>query len=205
VTPTENIRRGGTYITGEPLLDAYASTQSLRFLDDRLVQPNNNNKSLLSLKVVKDIMTDRARSNSQCKEQSVKMLMTREFLELRDEDFCPPRKAILDSYLAFLCQASYASSTRTRANTAVGNTICVPLGCHFPIVLRETQSRNYKFVGICCLYGMMDSEALLGPLPPEWEARAVLDMTGTYWPRYWNRQTNISTQDDPRLGDLSAD
>lgn len=46
-----------------------------------------------------------------------------------------------------------------------GDSVCAILGCPSLIVLRPSQNGHYRVVGHCLLYGFMDLDALLGPLP----------------------------------------
>lgn len=46
-----------------------------------------------------------------------------------------------------------------------GDQICIILGCRSPLVLRPTTEGTYTVVGECYIHGLMQDEALLGPLP----------------------------------------
>jgi hypothetical protein len=61
---------------------------------------------------------------------------------------------------------------------------------------------TFKIVGNCYVYGIMDGEALLGPLLPPWKGRSELNAQGDNQPTYWNSETKEYSQLDPRLGEL---
>lgn len=47
--------------------------------------------------------------------------------------------------------------------TAVGDKICIMLGCKCPFVIRPTDTEGrYHFVGECYVYGLMGGEATDG-------------------------------------------
>ena len=51
----------------------------------------------------------------------------------------------------------------------------------------------------------MDGESVLGPIPHPWKVRMGKNEGGIYVPRYWDKETDTITQDDPRLDSLSPD
>jgi len=69
-------------------------------------------------------------------------------------------------------------------------------------MLRQTGDKTYKVVGECYLYGILDGEALLGPLPPGWHVKLVMNNTGFHEPRFCNSNTNTMVREDPRLGQV---
>lgn len=78
------------------------------------------------------------------------------------------------------------------------------------MLLRPCANSTYQVVGNCWIYGIMDGESLLGPLPPSWEIN--IDMYSqsnsgecndiVRSPTYHNISTNTKTSEDPRLGQL---
>ncbi|KAL8987174.1 MAG: hypothetical protein Q9177_003592 [Variospora cf. flavescens] len=82
--------------------------------------------------------------------------------------------------------------------------IVVLLGCQSPIVLRPTDDGSFIVVGECYIQGLMDGEALLGPLPSNW--RRVLrfdeEAKGT-WDAFIDRDRGIWQVEDPRFGPLT--
>ena len=90
------------------------------------------------------------------------------------------------------------------ADTRIGDVVCVLLGCMSPILLRRNLSQNvFQVVGECYIYGIMDGESLLGPIPSPWKVRPARERgSDIFEPRYWNTAINAITREDPRLGDL---
>ncbi|PMD34449.1 HET-domain-containing protein [Hyaloscypha variabilis F] len=78
--------------------------------------------------------------------------------------------------------------------------ICVLLGCNLPIVLRPTARGQFQVVGECYVHGLSDAEALLGPLPKDWEIEIHVDSAnGVGWPIFVRKPTDTRTWQDPRL------
>jgi hypothetical protein len=81
-----------------------------------------------------------------------------------------------------------------------GDIVIIALGCNSPLALRATQGNRYQVGGECFVHGMMNGEALLGPLNPGsrfgWRGVAgnleavVVD------------DNRVPTQLDPRAGPL---
>lgn len=71
-------------------------------------------------------------------------------------------------------------------------------------MLRPTQNvAQYEVVGGCpYVHGLMDAEALLGPLPAGWSFQARMDSRGLDIAGYLNADTEnwVSAENDPRLG-----
>ena len=84
---------------------------------------------------------------------------------------------------------------------AEGDEVCVLLGLYCPLVIRPSGDGRYKVIGGCYLHGLMDSEALLGPLP-EGSTVHQHKVQGRSLPRYYNIGTKETTVEDPRLGTL---
>ncbi|KAL8668853.1 MAG: hypothetical protein Q9168_006532 [Polycauliona sp. 1 TL-2023] len=80
--------------------------------------------------------------------------------------------------------------------------ICVVLGCKSPLVVRKSENGNYRIVGECYVYGMMESETLLGPLPGRWQGVIIYKEGEGNMEGYIDRQTGETRYDDPRLGQL---
>ena len=43
--------------------------------------------------------------------------------------------------------------------------VCIILGCQSPLILRPDGRGSRKTIGQCYVHGLMEDEALLGPLP----------------------------------------
>lgn len=96
----------------------------------------------------------------------------------------------------------------THSDALPGDSVCVLLGCWAPIVLRPQATGSWKVIGDSYLHGIMDSETLLGPLPPEFTAQ-FLTRNGASHPFYVVTKPDENGalmkyvhEDDPRIGDL---
>jgi len=74
-----------------------------------------------------------------------------------------------------------------------------------PILLRRAPTNDsFYVVGESYIYGIMDGESLLGPLPPSWKVR--VELNGSIMePRYLDTERNIMVREDPRLENLPAE
>jgi hypothetical protein len=80
--------------------------------------------------------------------------------------------------------------------------VCVILGCPLPMILRPNSSGRYQVVGPAYVHGLMDAEAVLGPLPSDFIVQ-VGTSAGWYGGfKFFNTITNETVTEDPRLGDL---
>jgi hypothetical protein len=81
----------------------------------------------------------------------------------------------------------------------VGDQVCVALGSSTPLLLRPISGeKHYRLVGSCYVAGLMNGEALLGPLPASWHLGRVDENEN----RIYVCDENVSTLEDPRLGPL---
>ncbi|PQE32788.1 hypothetical protein CJF32_00001267 [Rutstroemia sp. NJR-2017a WRK4] len=86
---------------------------------------------------------------------------------------------------------------------APGDVLVVLLGLDMPIILRSTTNGCYNVVGTCYVYGLMSSEALLGPLPGDTHIVKYLDRSiGTSPYAFFDDEMQQIFTDDPRLGPL---
>tara|TARA_R110002003_G_scaffold112_8_gene9594 strand:- start:16470 stop:17366 length:897 start_codon:yes stop_codon:yes gene_type:complete len=87
--------------------------------------------------------------------------------------------------------------------------VCVLLGYEYPVVLRPSPGGRYQVVGRCYVHGLMERQALLGPVPKPWRLIA----RESHWDHddpqpqalYVNDQTGEETLCDARLEDLPED
>ncbi|KAL8649129.1 MAG: hypothetical protein Q9210_004589 [Variospora velana] len=81
--------------------------------------------------------------------------------------------------------------------------IVVLLGCPSPMVLRATDDGSLLVVGECYVQGLMDGEALLGPLPSNWRRVGRFDEeTKRTWNTFKDCNRAVYQIEDPRLGPL---
>ncbi|CAF9937775.1 hypothetical protein IMSHALPRED_000541 [Imshaugia aleurites] len=86
-----------------------------------------------------------------------------------------------------------------------GDQVSVLLGCDSPLALRPDKTGRHSVVGQCHIHGLMEGEALLGPLEKMWQClNRYYAVTGCYWPAFINQETGESQVEDPRLGPLPA-
>ena len=80
-----------------------------------------------------------------------------------------------------------------------GDEVSVLLGCSVPMLLRPTDNGCYQVVGETYVQGLMDSEALLGPLGEDWLVKESIDTEGFTCRRFHSVQTGKASKYDPRL------
>jgi hypothetical protein len=86
-----------------------------------------------------------------------------------------------------------------------GDKVGVLLGCPFPVLLREQSSGKHLFVACAYMHGLMDGEALLGPLPECCRVVLDIDRNGERFQVFVDSTTQTRTMDDPRLEPLPAE
>jgi hypothetical protein len=110
----------------------------------------------------------------------------------------------LNGHQFFRCKEGYVGWGHEDAQ--VGDQVCIILGYQHPILLRPVQNGLFKIIGRCYVHGVIDAQAVLGPLPRPW--RVVLrrstwfDGASSLVERYVNSETHEETPQDPRLGEL---
>ncbi|KAI7760018.1 hypothetical protein LZL87_012389 [Fusarium oxysporum] len=83
--------------------------------------------------------------------------------------------------------------------------IFVLLGSDVPLLLRPTGERRFLIVGQCFMPGLMDSEALLGPLPQGWTIQMRHGYNGREVTQFINTMPGLDTIEDPSLPILPPD
>jgi len=86
-----------------------------------------------------------------------------------------------------------------------GDVICIILGCESPLCLRPspTSPTHFQVVGECYVWGLMDGEALIGPLGPQFKRITALDdFSKRYATAFQDIQSGSIQRGDPRLGAL---
>ncbi|RAL62352.1 hypothetical protein DID88_004918 [Monilinia fructigena] len=84
-----------------------------------------------------------------------------------------------------------------------GDYVCAILGTDLPIVLRPTPSGEFVVIGSYFIHGLMDGEALLGPVPDPWSIELCRRKDSGY-STHFVRSPSEKTLDDPRLPSLPA-
>jgi len=88
--------------------------------------------------------------------------------------------------------------------TEKGDIITVLLGFDAPMVLRPKANGHHAIIGEAYVHGLMNGEAILGPLPCGWRAQANRDQQGVMFQNF-TKDSDDAVMDDPRLGPLSAE
>ena len=85
-----------------------------------------------------------------------------------------------------------------------GDIVCVVLGFQFPLVLHPIAGKTGLFTlrGECYVAGLMESQGLLGPIPPGWSISRLL--RAKPWGHLFT-DGRVKTQNDPRLPRLPPD
>ncbi|KAF6228712.1 hypothetical protein HO173_011731 [Letharia columbiana] len=86
--------------------------------------------------------------------------------------------------------------------TKPGDQVCVLLGLPQPLVLRQTSGLRYQVVGECYVHGLMNGEAVLDPLPDNYQAILSYDQgLRGYQYAFLDKQTGNTQYYDPRTGE----
>jgi len=83
-----------------------------------------------------------------------------------------------------------------------GDKVCVLLGCSLATILREQPNGQHLFVGCAYVHGIMDGEALLGPLLDGWKVVIDFDRNDDLQQQFVDPTTGETTTVDPRLPSL---
>lgn len=84
----------------------------------------------------------------------------------------------------------------------VGDAFCILPGCRVPMILRPIRERYCLVVGESFVQGLMDAEALLGPLSEDWHIKRRFTDDGRTMQGFLNLRTEEITKDDPRLAGI---
>ncbi|KAH7070729.1 heterokaryon incompatibility protein-domain-containing protein [Paraphoma chrysanthemicola] len=84
----------------------------------------------------------------------------------------------------------------------LGDKVAVLLGCPLPVILREQSDGQHLFVGCVYIHGLMDGEALLGPLPSGYGVKVDSDDNSDWHQFLIDSSTGQSSRSDPRLDPL---
>ena len=81
-----------------------------------------------------------------------------------------------------------------------GDLVCVLLGSRSPFLLRPLANNQYQLVGHCCAHGIMNGEALLGPLPGDYHSIYTVEREDNFYTRgFHSPEKDIIQYNDPRL------
>ena len=113
--------------------------------------------------------------------------------------------------ILYITHAAYATTTRhgcigwIPSDSKRGDVVAVLLGCYTPLILRPNATDGtFTVLGQAYIQGLMDSEALLGPLPHGWRVQErETERYSVY--EFVNPEDGEAVLEDPRLGDLPAE
>ena len=81
-----------------------------------------------------------------------------------------------------------------------GDLVCVLLGSNSPFLLHPLTNNQYQLVGHCYAHGIMNGEALLGPLPGDFHSISPFDRERNLYARgFHSPEKGIIQYSDPRL------
>lgn len=70
------------------------------------------------------------------------------------------------------------------------------------MVVRPTATGEYEVIGDCSVHGIMDGEAILGPLKSPWCIHIKTESDGLDVASYYNADTKHYSTKDPRLEEI---
>ncbi|KAF8854358.1 HET-domain-containing protein [Acephala macrosclerotiorum] len=172
------------YITGGSLTDAFVSTL---FLSCCLGSPQLADRpEMLSLNSMKAAYAS---------------LVVEDTISAEHQLYAASLGSILPGRTFFTTEEGYIGLCPSSARP--GDQICVALGSWNPILLRPVPKREgqyYQVGGTCFVYGLMNGEGILGPLPPDW-TYSWMELRGHIIHVFMN-PNHKTTQFDPRGGPL---
>jgi hypothetical protein len=173
----------GSYITGITTMEAYCRSLCSNDFGERFVPPNPGFPELYQ--ILGDFRTLLESKNNLILEES--SFGINWYLK-RIAEFCDGRSF-------FQTEEGYFGIGP--ACVRDGDILSVILGCRNPLLLRRNDSNEYAVVGECYVIGLMDGEALLGPLPRQF--RRVSKLSGRYQRAWMNTETQKIQWNDPRF------
>lgn len=204
----EYIRRQGIqklqeaeYASGGDLLDAYLRTFTFESLKERTSVSHTPTLSDLKNLVTATTGGDQGRlPTAKWMARTTDRLASSVFFHA--ENYLGSFNNIHEALPGMLEPPSHGKVWRLADRLALGDQIFIVLGCDVPLVLRPTSNGEYEVVGRCYLCGIMDGEAVLGPLDTyHVTSRAGDDDFYVKLPHYKNRDSPEEQlrSSDPRL------
>ena len=81
-----------------------------------------------------------------------------------------------------------------------GDQVCILLGCDKPMLLRPASNFQYQVIGECYIHGLMQGEALLGPLPGYYQVVEIWEERYSgFCHGFLDHQTGKAQYRDPRF------
>ncbi|KAK6446924.1 hypothetical protein FP744_10003174 [Trichoderma asperellum] len=176
-----------TYVTGEPLIDAFAKT----LLQNDLRERNPTDKGWPTL----------AEWRAYCKRyifsesaEPLEILNSSHYLDDMVSGRCG-RRVYMETEEGYIGLGPRGCKP--------GDIICVIPGCNSPVVLRGTDDGDFRLMGSSFVYGLNDGQALIGSLKYPWRIQIFdhPDQDFRIEHRYYNQKTRELAVSDPRLED----
>ena len=180
----------GTYMNGQTMSEVLCRTLTTNLMADVwATQPNPGAPDFVEAKRYLELICDDHQNATQLSSSHQQNMFTSEvYADLRNRTFFAATKG----YIGLAPES-----------TRPGDETCIILGCQTPLVLRSDGLGCRKIIGQCYVHGIMEGEALLGPLPSGWRrAVAFSKQYGGSWPVFVHNETGQLMTEDPRLGDL---
>jgi Heterokaryon incompatibility protein (HET) len=194
----------GTYATGEPVVDAFASVLTANNVKENV--PNGHlrlstfKEALLRHLSSKDI--EISNRSSDLSRHRLERLVKRTFIVTEDGYF---GLGPADAESGMILYQTRVIVTDEGTARYTGDLICTILGCSSQIVLRPLSAGRFEVVGSCLLHGFSSAEGILGPLPPSWKLQFQYQDLGSLVPYFYNQETEQVTEEDPRLEPLPSE
>jgi hypothetical protein len=173
-----------TYPTGESIAEACAWTINSGILSDRWGKQLNGAVTLAEAQLIFQQILDLDQSGDSESNYTAKL-----------------HKGHIDGFLFCTAKGYFGICFN---DVLPGDEVSVFLGCSFAAILRPQPDDKYLFVGCAYVHGIMDGEALLGPLPPGWKAVIRTDVNGDQQQKILNT-SGEETLPDPRFGELAEE
>lgn len=195
----------GTYVNGQTMSEALCRTLTTNHLVDIFVRPPAPNANIVGAEgyvdpIVPNIVEAEKYLDLLCS-SSPGDVTGSSFVSSQDLLFLHFVRGSLRRRTFF--EAANGHIGLAPKSTRPGDEICVILGCQTPLILRSDGRGTRRIVGQCYVHGVMEGEALLGPLPIGWRrAIALSRQYDDLWPVFVHNETGQFETEDPRLGDL---
>lgn len=167
------------YVSGESMLEAFTALLGLGYMMERWPQCN----SLLTIAEAADLY---AKAFTQATPDQTAVAQSLNFIRVRHRYFIRTDSGYIGCSFA---------------QPQPGDRLVVLLGCPSPMLLRPSfAAQSYQVVGPTYIHGLMDTEALLGPLPTPWRVRMSREHGFFDSMHFFNTASGVVTKEDPRLG-----
>ncbi|KAI1074387.1 HET-domain-containing protein [Whalleya microplaca] len=117
--------------------------------------------------------------------------------------FLSTARKFMSNRIFFRTTSGYIGNAPAQA--AIGDEVCVILGCDAPMLLRPCRNGRFLVVGDCFVDGLCQGEAILGPLPSNIQMVLVHVKRSDFAPGILDVASGEVSFEDPRLEFLPVD